>query len=249
VRIERTFSLADLIALGYGEDFADRPRMQNLIKLNGLGSRLMLSGKDEADEFAKGAHAPIRASVAEKVDRLSKLANLLLKGDLETKTSSRRVQLAGATVDSIRLVTWVAERFQDVARQLVRRHGNNRETLKLNDEYDYQDLLHSLLRVFFDDIRQEEWTPSYAGGASRIDFIIPDYRLALELKHGKTLNSKTVADQLIIDGDRYGKHPNVRHLICLVFDFEGKLANPRGVEHDLSKSVGGLAMTVRILDR
>jgi hypothetical protein len=33
----------------------------------------------------------------------------------------------------------------------------------LKDEYDVQDLLYALLRIFFDDVRPEEWTPSFAG--------------------------------------------------------------------------------------
>jgi REase_DpnII-MboI len=52
-------------------------------------------------------------------------------------------------------------RFHAVGRQLsIRREG--RPTLTLNDEYDVQDLLQSLLILLFDDVRREEWTPSYA---------------------------------------------------------------------------------------
>src|SRR5690606_29458864 len=46
--------------------------------------------------------------------------------------------------------------FHNVARQLLNRHSS-RETLKIDDEYDVQDLLHSLLRIQFDDIRAEEY--------------------------------------------------------------------------------------------
>ena len=62
----------------------------------------------------------------------------------------------------------VFTRFHKVARQLRTRHSN-RVTIEVNDEYDVQDLLHAVLLLFFDDVRKEEWTPSYAGGASRQD--------------------------------------------------------------------------------
>ena len=65
----------------------------------------------------------------------------------------------------------ILARFHQVVRQLLQRH-DNRPTLDINDEYDMQDLLHALLWLFFDDIRAEEWTPSYAGGASRADFLL-----------------------------------------------------------------------------
>ena len=56
----------------------------------------------------------------------------------------------------------ICTRFHLVARQLRKRH-DDRSTLDISDEYDVQDLLHSLLCLFFDDIRSEEGTPSYAG--------------------------------------------------------------------------------------
>lgn len=71
--------------------------------------------------------------------------------------------------DYIRAVERICTRFHAVARQLRERH-EDRETLNVADEYDVQDLLHALLRIYFDDIRPEEWTPSAAGGASRVDF-------------------------------------------------------------------------------
>jgi hypothetical protein len=41
----------------------------------------------------------------------------------------------------------------------------------------------------------------------------------------------------------------VRRLVCLVFDEHGYIDNPRGIERDLSKVQGEIAVTVRILDR
>ncbi|MGJ4748586.1 hypothetical protein ACQV5M_19650, partial [Leptospira sp. SA-E8] len=63
-------------------------------------------------------------------------------------------------------------RFHAVAVQLRERHSS-RPTLDVNDEYDVQDLMHALLRLHFDDVRSEEWVPSYAGAASRTDFLLP----------------------------------------------------------------------------
>jgi hypothetical protein len=51
-----------------------------------------------------------------------------------------------------------------------------------DDEYDVQDIFHALLRLFVDDIREEEWTPSYAGGASRMDFLLPELETVVEIK-------------------------------------------------------------------
>src|SRR5262249_1338609 len=107
-------------------------------------------------------------------------------------------------------------------------------------------------RIFFDDVRDEPNTAEYAGKSSRIDFVLPDFNLAIELKFARsTLTSSSVADQLIVDRDRYGQEDRINHLVCLVFDSEGHLDNPRGLERDLERSATreGLAVTVRIYDR
>jgi hypothetical protein len=70
----------------------------------------------------------------------------------------------------------LANRFHVVARQLQARHGG-RPTLKISDEYDVQDLLHALLLVEFEDVRPEEYVPTYAGGSSRMDFLLKKERV------------------------------------------------------------------------
>jgi len=62
-------------------------------------------------------------------------------------------------------------RFSGVARQLHSRRAD-RPGLEIKDEYDVQYLLHALLRIWFDDVRIEEWTPSYAGRSSRVGGVV-----------------------------------------------------------------------------
>jgi hypothetical protein len=187
--------------------------------------------------------------VIEKTKLIGFLAKLFLDGRIETKTSGRLLPFAGEQLDSVQVITTLAQRTLLVQRQLLQRHGN-RETLKVQDEYDAQDLFHSLLRVFVNDIRQEEFSPSYAGTSKRIDFVLPEYGLAIELKHSRTtLTHKELGQELIIDIASYTIHPSVRHLVCIVFDSDGHIQNPRGVERDLSGVKEKLLVTVRIIDR
>ena len=67
----------------------------------------------------------------------------------------------------------IFEKFHPIVRQLRTRY-NGRDTLNVNDEYDVQDLLHALLLLYFKDVRAEEWTPSYAGGCVRADFLLKE---------------------------------------------------------------------------
>lgn len=137
--------------------------------------------------------------------------------------------------------------FHRVATQLRNRYGS-RTTLVINDEYDVQDLLHSLLWIDFRDIRKEEWIPSYAGGASRADLLLKQERIIIEVKKTrKGLGDRDVGDQLIIDIARYKSHPDCKYLYCFVYDPDHRLVNPRGLEADLSKKHEDLPVKVVIV--
>lgn len=138
-------------------------------------------------------------------------------------------------------------RFPLVVRQIRGRH-DSRPTLDVADEYDVQDLFHALLNVSFDDIRKEEWSPSYAGGASRMDFLLPELEAVVEMKMmRKTLSTRQLGEELIIDIAKYSKHPQCRTLFCFVYDPEARAVNPRGIESDLNRQQAEMTVTVSIV--
>ena len=135
----------------------------------------------------------------------------------------------------------IMERFHKVVRQLRARH-ENRSTIDIEDEYDVQDLLHALLMLEFDDIRAEEWTPSYMGKSARMDFLLKKEKIVIEVKKTrKGLSDKEIGDQLIVDVDRYKVHPDCSRLICFVYDPEGRIGNPIGLMNDLKDKHQGFA--------
>ncbi len=135
-------------------------------------------------------------------------------------------------------------KFHRITKQLCNRYGG-RETLKISDEYDVQDLLHSLLHLYYDDIRAEEWTPSYAGSSARVDFLLKNEKVVIEVKKTRAgLTDKEVGNQLIEDIERYQIHPDCQRLICFVYDPEGRIQNPIGVMGDLNSRHEGFAKVV-----
>jgi hypothetical protein len=104
--------------------------------------------------------------------------------------------------------------------------------LSFSTEYDVQDLLHALLRPWVADIRPEEFTPSYAGSSTRMDFLLPAHRIVLELKFVRDrTHAKKIGDELIIDN--YRKHPSCDALWCVVFDSQHLITNAEGLKSDL----------------
>jgi len=161
-----------------------------------------------------------------------------------TGDAGNAVQLDG--LENLRIL---ALRLHSVIVQLRQRHAS-RATLDVADEYDVQDLLHALLRLHFDDIRPEEWTPSYAGKAARVDFLLKPHGIVIEVKKTRLgLGAKEIGDQLVLDIQRYSKMADCKTLFCLVYDPENRIVNPGGFQSDLSDTRDGMVVEVMIVPK
>ena len=121
--------------------------------------------------------------------------------------------------------------FHRCARSILNRY-QKRDTLEIKDEYDVQDLPQGILRLFIDDVRPEDYVPSYAGGNSRTDFYLPQYNTYIETKMTRNgLQDREVGEQLAIDIARYGD--KCQTLICFIYDKGSLLSNPYGLISDL----------------
>ena len=178
-----------------------------------------------------------RASILYQAIRRASIERL--ESDLAATWQTDRL-----TRDGVEVVTNLCRRFQQFALQIQLRH-DGRDTVKFDDEYDVQDALHAILRLHFEDVRAEEWTPSYAGNSSRMDFLLKREHIVVEAKMTrKSLRQKDVAEQLIQDKERYRSHPECRELICFVYDPAHFLTNPTALEDDLSTAEPKLSTTV-----
>lgn len=111
------------------------------------------------------------------------------------------------------------------------------QPLSFGSEYDVQDLLHALMRPWISDIRPEEFTPSYAGSSTRMDFLLPDYSLVIETKIVRDRShAKRIGDELIIDIEHYRRHPECKRLWCVIYDPDQLITNAEGLKADLEGS-------------
>ncbi len=139
-------------------------------------------------------------------------------------------QVAGA----LERVVFICRRFPIFARQL-RSRERARPPLQIKDEYDLQYLLLALFRLKFDNVGKEVWTPAYAGSNARMDFLLKQESIIVEAKMTReNLLDHQVGDQLIVDIERYSEYPGFHTLVCMVYDPDHLLDNPRALEQDLS---------------
>ena len=155
---------------------------------------------------------------------------------LPPQTSAVAPNASASETDHLNISKRLCQRFHLVARQL-RLRGEYRSTLNVEDESDAQDLLHALLRLQFDDIGTDEWTPGYTNGTPRTTFLLNHDRLAIVVKKTRTgLSSKELSDQVRADIERYRARGRCTHLLCFVYDPEGRIGNPRGLERELAST-------------
>jgi hypothetical protein len=145
---------------------------------------------------------------------------------LSTKVSSGPMKPSG--VDELLLV--LLKNLRRAMHPLTHRRKGS-VPLKFSSEWDVQDLLHALLRPWVADIRPEEFTPSYAGTSTRMDFLLPVYRTVIEMKFVRdTDHAKKIGNELIVDIEHYRKHPDCGILWCVVYDPDHLIRNPEGLK-------------------
>jgi hypothetical protein len=173
-----------------------------------------------------------KENVLKHINKLKKLKNKLLLIDESPTlkpTAIEHDEFGLALLDKILI------NFHKVAQSLRHRH-NNAETLLIKNEYDVQDLLRSLLKIHFTDIREEDYAPSYAGGNSRIDFILKDEKIAIETKMtNDNLKDKKLGEELLIDIGRYKSHQDCKTLVVFIYDKDDHVRNNAGIITDLEK--------------
>lgn len=136
--------------------------------------------------------------------------------------------------------------------QPLRHRREGAVTLAFSNEYDIQTLFHALLAPWVKDIRPEEYTPSYAGKSRRVDFLLPEHKLVVELKYVRDrTHGRRIGEELIVDIAHYAAHPKCESLWAVVHDPHGCVQNPDGLISDLegerSDSRGRMNVRVWVL--
>lgn len=108
------------------------------------------------------------------------------------------------------------------------------QPLSFASEYDVQDLLHAMLRPWIQDVRPEEFTPSYAGTSTRMDFLLPVHEIVIETKIVRDrAHAKVIGNELIIDIEHYRRHQGCKVLWCVIYDPNHFITNDSGLQSDL----------------
>lgn len=149
----------------------------------------------------------------------------------------RQILLDNATIDDPMLsvvepLAAMFRRFPEFWRTLA---STGVVSVAIENERQLQLVVEAVLRLLFNDVRPEDYVASHAGANSRVDFVLPEEGVVVETKMTRAgLTAAKLGDELLIDAGRYPRHPDCRSIVAFVYDPEHRLANPRGIERDLT---------------
>ena len=102
-------------------------------------------------------------------------------------------------------------------------------------EDDVRDLLYAMLRASISDIKREEPIPSRAGASRVADLHSAIAKTILEIKWiGKPRQWRRVLDEIHVDVQTYGRHPDCHYLVFIIVDAARDIPDPHLVEEELS---------------
>lgn len=138
------------------------------------------------------------------------------------------------------------EHLGDLISSLGRRY-NNRPPFNVEDEYDLQDLLDGVLRLFDRDVEREDFAPKVSGTGSRLDWSLRTLGIAVEAKFCRRRDSqRKVRDELLADLATFRSHPKTDGFLAVVYDPNFTLENPVGFIKDL-EGYGNRVLPTRVV--
>lgn len=156
-----------------------------------------------------------------------------------------RFGVNSVTLEALDLLEQISRKLKLSLALLQRAYWNDRAGFTVADEYDLQHFLHSILILHFPEVEFEEPTPKSAGASSRLDFLLPLERTAIETKMmRKSLSMQKLRTELASDILHFRSHAEVEALFVCVYDPECKIANAAGFERQLSTDSGEFPVRV-----
>jgi hypothetical protein len=153
-------------------------------------------------------------------------------------------QMVVPIVDHLEELAVLLSRVPDYLKLLV--HAGAPEVAS---ETGLQELIHPLFRILYADVRREDLVSQFAGGGSRVDFLLKDVGVILETKMTRaTLTDRKVGEELLVDWARYRKHPDCAAIFGLIYDPGRHIMNAGGLQADLtdlSAAVPTCALVIR----
>ena len=215
----------------------------SLAPVHVVGSLSLDHGVNTSRDFSLSQPLSSEADAYPPISSGSSAGDTLIHSD-EPTNPVRTMEIRSD--DPLQVVRRICSRFHLVTRQL-RARRDDRPSLEVEDEYDVQDLMHALLRLEFDEVQPEEWRPSYATGKTQTSYLLHREKAVIVVKKTKAgVTSRDLSEQVKVDSATYSSRTDYQTLFCFIYDPEGRIANPRSLEAELTMVSDGYTVEVII---
>lgn len=136
------------------------------------------------------------------------------------QTSQTIVKTTFMNFSAEEIVRRVLDNFGNSVKRITHQRRKGHDCFIINDEYDVQDLLYIILKSLFPTLIDEEPTPKVGSKFNKVDLIIREEGIMIEMKmiKEKDSNENEFVEQLKNDIESYKLYEGLKHLFCFVYD-------------------------------
>ncbi|MCB0044345.1 MAG: hypothetical protein KDD92_02825 [Caldilineaceae bacterium] len=167
----------------------------------------------------------IEPFLSEILKRDLDIIDLLILEDVERVLLSNSIpKIQFQNLSAREIAVQVLEQFSNAVKKITHARRKGHESFIINDEYDVQDLLYVMLKPLFPKLTDEEPTPKVGAKYNKIDLIIREEGIMIEVKmiKEKDRDEKDFIEQLKNDIQSYYKYKFLKDLLIFVYDPQNK---------------------------
>lgn len=114
----------------------------------------------------------------------------------------------------------ILNNYSNAIQKIIKNRRKGHPNFEIEDEYDVQDILYVILKSVFPNLRDEDAIPKVGVKTTKIDLIIREERILVEVKmiKEKDSNETHFIEQLKVDFESYHECKWLRKLFCFVYD-------------------------------
>lgn len=114
----------------------------------------------------------------------------------------------------------ILNNFSNAIQKIIKNRRKEHPNFEIEDEYDVQDILYVILKSVFPNLRDEDAIGKVGAKTTKIDLIIREERILVEVKmiKEKDSNETHFIEQLKVDFESYHECKWLRKLFCFVYD-------------------------------
>lgn len=140
----------------------------------------------------------------------------ILLEDIESTLLS--IRYVNKSADEV--VRDILNNFSNAIQKIIKNRRKDHPDFIIEDEYDVQDILYVILKSVFPNLRDEDAIGKVGAKTTKIDLIIREERILVEVKmiKAKDSNETHFIEQLKTDFESYHECKWLRKLFCFVYD-------------------------------